>query len=138
MPAVSVEFTLDLPLFASATLLLFHTINNPMTVLISIVFFHITPVFLVTFPGIFSFTLLAPNPQPVLVGETFTKLTFFFPIFAFTASLHFFPAVLRLYMTGLADMSKFGLPQKATYYQINTEKENIGSEFFFTLSTKVQ
>jgi len=83
-----VILALGLPLFTSAALLLFHTSNDPMKVLIAIIFFHSTSVFLVMFPAIFSVTLLAPNAQPVLAGTILTELTLVFPLFAFGASLH--------------------------------------------------
>jgi hypothetical protein len=48
-----VILVLGLPLFTSAASLLSHTYNDPMKVIIVIIFFHGTSVFLVTFPGIF-------------------------------------------------------------------------------------
>jgi hypothetical protein len=80
---------LGLPLFTSAALLLSHTSNNPMQVLIAIIFFHSISVFLVMFPGIFTLTLLAPNPQSVCAGAILTKLNFIFPLLAFRTAFHF-------------------------------------------------
>jgi len=89
MSQMLVILALVLPLFASTTSLLSRAINDPMKVLIAIVFFHAPFVFLVTFPRIFSLTLLAPNPQPVRIGTILAKLTFVFLLFAFAASSHF-------------------------------------------------
>lgn len=89
MPEMFVESSLGLPLFTSGTLLLFHTFNDPMKVLIAIIFFHSPFVFPVTFPRIFRFTPPAPNPQPARIGAILAKLTFVFLLFAFTASSHF-------------------------------------------------
>jgi len=89
MSEMFVESALGLPLFTSGTSLLSHTFNDPMKVLIAIVFFHSPFVFPVTFPRIFRLTLPAPNPQPVRIGAILAKLTFVFLLFAFTASSHF-------------------------------------------------
>ena len=89
MSAMFVKFTLGLPLLTSGALLLSHTFNDPMKVIIVIVFFHGLSVFLVTFPGILRLTGLAPNPQSVRTGAILAELTFVFLLFAFTALLHF-------------------------------------------------
>jgi len=90
MSEMFVESALGLPLFTSGTSLLFHTFNDPMKVLIVIVFFHGLSVFLVTFSGILRLTGLAPNPQSVRTGAILAKLTFVFLLFAFAALLHFY------------------------------------------------
>ena len=89
MSQMLVILALVLPLFASTTSLLSHAINDPMKVLIAIVFFHIPFVFFVTFPRIFSLTLLAPNPQAIRAGTIPAKLTFVFLLFAPAALPHF-------------------------------------------------
>ena len=89
MSAMFVEFALGLPLLTSATSLLSHTFNDPMKVLIVIVFLHSTSVFLVTFPGISGLTLLAPNPQSVRAGAILAKRTLVFLLFALAALPHF-------------------------------------------------
>jgi hypothetical protein len=81
-----------LPLFTFAALLLSHAVNDPMNILIAIICFHSTSVFLVMFPGIFTLTLLAPNPQSVCAGAILTKLTLVFPLFAFRTAFHFCPS----------------------------------------------
>jgi len=53
MSEMLVILALGLPLFTSAASLLSHTSNDPMKVLIAIIFFHSTSVIFVTFPGIF-------------------------------------------------------------------------------------
>jgi hypothetical protein len=89
MSAMFVKSALALPLFASAALLLFHAINDPMTVLISKVFLYSSFVFLIMLPGIFTLALLAPEPQLILASATPAKLTLIFLLFALAASLHF-------------------------------------------------
>jgi len=89
MSAMFVESALALPLFASATSLLSHAINNPMTLLISNVFLYSPFVFLVMLPGIFTLTLLAPKSQLILASAALTKLTLVFLLFALAASPHF-------------------------------------------------
>lgn len=89
MSEMLIILALGLPLFTSAASLLSHTSNDPMKVLIIIVFFHSTSVFLVTFPGIFRLTLSAPNPQSVRAGAILAKRTLVFLLFAFAALSHF-------------------------------------------------
>jgi hypothetical protein len=84
-----VELALALPLFASAASLLFHTVNDPMAFLISIVSFHTPPVFPVMPSGGLSHAVFAPILQSIFVFGLFAEFTFVFPLFAFTASLHF-------------------------------------------------
>jgi len=73
-----VILALGLPHFTSAALLLSHTSNDPMKVLIAIIFFHSTSVFLVIFVEILTLTLFAPNSQTVCAGAILTKLTLVF------------------------------------------------------------
>jgi len=89
MSEMFVESALGLPLLTPGTSLLFHTFNDPMKVLIAIVFFHSPFVFPVTFPRIFTLTPPAPNPQPARFGTILAKLTFVFLLFASAASPHF-------------------------------------------------
>ena len=59
-----------------------------MALLISKVFSNSPPIFLVTFPRIYSHTIPAPIPQYVFAFTILVKLTLVFPFFTFAASLH--------------------------------------------------
>ena len=66
------------PLSASATPLLFHSINNSMDFLIAVVFFYtfsISPVVLVL---TIALTFFAPTPQTICAAGLFAELTLVF------------------------------------------------------------
>jgi len=86
MLASLVKVTLGLPPFASATSLLFHSVNNSMTLLISIILFQALPVFLVTLSSIRPLAVFAIIPQSVFAGSVLAKLTLVFPLFAFVTA----------------------------------------------------
>ena len=84
-----VKLAFRLPLSAFATPFLFHSTNNPMGLLIRIVFFQRLPLFLVKFAGILTLALSAPRPQSIPGFAAFAKLTLSLPLFASGTSLHF-------------------------------------------------
>ncbi len=64
--------------------LLFHPVNNSMTLLISIIYFQTLPLFLVTLSHICPHAVFAIIPQSVFAAVTvLAKLTLVFPLFAF-------------------------------------------------------
>jgi len=87
--ALFVKLAFRLPLSAFAAPLLFHAINDPMTLLIHIVFSHIPPVSPVTLVAILTLALFAPIAQSIFISAVFAKLTLSLPFFASGASLHF-------------------------------------------------
>jgi hypothetical protein len=89
MSASLVEVTLGLPPLTFATSLLFHPVNNSMTLLISIIFFQALPLFLVTLTLICPHAVFANIPQSVFAVTVFVKLTLVFPLFAFSTSFLF-------------------------------------------------
>jgi len=78
-----VKATLGLPALAPSTSLLFHSVNNSMTLLISIILFQALPLFLVTLSLICPQAIFAKITQSVFAGSVLAKLTFAFPPFAF-------------------------------------------------------
>jgi hypothetical protein len=78
-----VKFTLGLPALAPSTSLLFHPVNNLMTLLISIIFSQALPLFLATLSHICPPTVFAPRFQSVFLTGCFPEFAFFFPLFAF-------------------------------------------------------
>jgi len=83
MLASLVKVTLGLPPFASATSLLFHSVNNSMTLLISIILFQALLVFLATLSHICPHTVFAIIAQSVFAVTVLAKVTLVFPLFAF-------------------------------------------------------
>jgi len=87
--ALFVKFALRLPLFTSAALLFFHSVNNPVGLLITSVFPQTPPgSLLIPAAVIFAFTVFTPIAQSTFAYESFAKLTLVFPLFAFGALLH--------------------------------------------------
>ena len=85
---VFVELTLGLPALAPSTSLLFHPVNNSMTLLISIIFFQTPPLFLVTLLHICPHAVFAPWTHSAFGAGVFAKLTLVFPLSAFCTLLH--------------------------------------------------
>jgi hypothetical protein len=83
-----VKLTLGLPFFTLTASLLFHTLNNPMGLLVAVVSFHILPVSPVILSGMLTHALFTPITQAVFVAESFAKLNLVFQLFAFGALLH--------------------------------------------------
>ncbi len=81
--SIFVELTLGLPALAPSTSLLFHPVNNSMTLLISIIFSQARSLFLVTLSIICPHAVFAIIPQSVFVVTVLAKLTLVFPLFAF-------------------------------------------------------
>jgi hypothetical protein len=75
---VFVKLALSPPLSASAAPLLFHPLNNPMALFISVVFFHTFSVSPVIPMDVFTLALFAPAPQPIFTAAVFAKLTLVF------------------------------------------------------------
>ncbi len=75
-----VKLILVLPLLAATAQLLFDTSNYPVALLVSQKVFRRLPVLPVPLSVICSNAAFAPNPQSVLAGTVFAKLTFFFPL----------------------------------------------------------
>jgi hypothetical protein len=89
VPGFFVKLAFRLPLSAFATPFLFHSTNNPMGLLIRIVFFQRLRLFPVKFAGILTLALSAPRPQSIPGFAAFAKLTLRLPLFASGTSLHF-------------------------------------------------
>jgi len=89
VPVVFVKLALGPPLSAFAASLLFHAINNPMALLIPIVFFQRLPLSLVTFAGIFTLALFAPITQSIFGFAYFAKLALVFSLPAPGTLFHF-------------------------------------------------
>jgi hypothetical protein len=81
--AYFVKATLGLPALAPSTSLLFHPVNNSMTLLISIILCQALPLFLVTLSHICPHAVFAIIPQSVFFITILAKLNFVFPLFAF-------------------------------------------------------
>ena len=88
MPASFVKLALGLPPPASATSLFFDIVNNPMGLLITVIFSDVNPVPPIILVDMSAATLLAPTPQTIFAAAPFVKLAFIFPIFAFAAPFH--------------------------------------------------
>jgi hypothetical protein len=86
--AFFVKLALRLPLFASAALLLFHSVNNPVAQLIYRVFPHAFSLSLVVVVGIFMCALLAPTAQLIFAATFYAELAPVFPLMALGALLH--------------------------------------------------
>jgi len=89
VPSLFVKLAFSLPLSAFATPFLFHSTNDPMGLLIRIVFFQRLRLFLVILAGIFTLALFAPRTQPIFALAVLGELTLVFPPLTFAASLHF-------------------------------------------------
>lgn len=87
--ALFVKLTLCLPLFAFAASLLFHTINNPMTLLISAVSSWFSSLSRAALSVILAVALPAPVSQSIFGFAVSAEFTLVFPLFAFRALLHF-------------------------------------------------
>jgi hypothetical protein len=83
-----VKLTLVFPFFAPATFFLFHTINKPVALLISVVFSYSLPDFLVALSFIFILALFTPRRQAIFAAAVFVKLALGLPLFTFAALLH--------------------------------------------------
>jgi len=94
VPASFVKLTLRLPLLASTAPLLFHTINNPMALLIAEVFSWLAHTSSVTLAGIFTLALSTPITQSIFVSLFLVKLALVLPLFASGALLHSCPLTL--------------------------------------------
>jgi hypothetical protein len=97
-----IKLTLSLPLFASAASLLFHAVNNPVPLIIPVVFHCGLTLFCVVFAGVFAFAVFTPIAQSILVTSLFAELAFIFPIFASAALFHFCITPI-MYHTSIAD-----------------------------------
>jgi hypothetical protein len=89
VPGFFVKLAFRLPLSAFATPFLFHSTNNPMGLLIRIVFFQRPHLFPVKFAGILTLALSALRPQSIPGFAVFAELTLSLPLFASGTSLHF-------------------------------------------------
>jgi len=87
--AVKLAFWLPTPTFATS--LLFDPLNNPMALLIAVVFFHIFPASSVKLAVTLILTLSACACQSISPSNIPAILTFILPLFAFVALFHFCP-----------------------------------------------
>jgi len=78
-----VKVALGLPPLAPSTSLLFHPVNNSMTLLISIICFQALPLFLVNLSHMCPHAVFALIPQSIFVLNLLAKLNFVFPLSAF-------------------------------------------------------
>ena len=101
MSAYFVKLTANLPPFALEATLLFHPVNNSVTLLISIILSQALADFLVTLSHIFPHAVFAPGIQPISISGTFSELNLVFPPFAFSTAflLHAFNCAVTLLIT---------------------------------------
>ncbi len=95
--ALFVKLTFCLPLFAFAAPLLFHTADNPMAFLIFVVSFWFSSLSFAALSVISVVALFAPVSQPIFGFAVFTEFTLVFPLFAFSALLHFYYLSILLF-----------------------------------------